>query len=90
MTVSFHVAPNLRTTQSQFPDLLRSRLLAKFTSAPSGRMNLAECMVRRVNAREKFRMKKVCVNVCGLWVESYLLAMMRYAAYLSFKTPRLY
>jgi hypothetical protein len=42
MTVSFHVAPNLRTTQSQFPDLLRSRLLAKFTSAPSGRMNLAE------------------------------------------------
>ena len=42
-------------------------------------------MVRRVNAREKFWMKKVCVNVCGLWVESYLLAMMRYAAYLSFK-----
>ena len=53
-------------------------------------LNLVKCMVRRVNAREKFRMKKVCVNVCGLWVESYLLAMMRYAAYLSFKTPRLY
>ncbi len=34
-------------------------------------------------------MKKVCVNVCGLLVESNLLAMMRYAAYLSFKTPRL-
>jgi hypothetical protein len=49
-----------------------------------------KCMVRRVNAREKFRTKKVCVNVCGLSVESNLLAMMRYAAYLSFKTPRLY
>jgi hypothetical protein len=34
-------------------------------------------------------MKKVCVNVFGLLVESYLLAMMRYAAYLSCKTPRL-
>ena len=33
-------------------------------------------------------MKKVCVNVSGLFVEMCLLAMMRYAAYLSFKTPR--
>ena len=33
-------------------------------------------------------MKKVCVNVSGLYVESVLLAMMRYAAYLSFETPR--
>ena len=32
----------------------------------------------------------VCVHVCGLWVESNPLAMMRYAAYLSFTTPRLY
>ena len=31
-----------------------------------GKFELAECMVRRVNAREKFRMKKVCVNVSGL------------------------
>jgi hypothetical protein len=34
-------------------------------------------------------MKKVCVNVSGLFVEMSLLAMMRYAAYLSYKTPRL-
>ena len=34
-------------------------------------------------------MKKVCVNVSGLFVEMCLLAMMRYAAYLSYKTPRL-
>jgi hypothetical protein len=34
-------------------------------------------------------MKKVCVNVSGLFVERCLLAMMRYAAYLSYKTPRL-
>jgi hypothetical protein len=33
-------------------------------------------------------MKKVCVNVSGLFVEMCLLAMMRYAAYLSFETPR--
>ena len=33
-------------------------------------------------------MKKVCVNVSGLFVEMSLLAMMRYAAYLSFETPR--
>jgi hypothetical protein len=30
-------------------------------------------------------MKKVCVNVSGLFVESVLLAMMGYAAYLSFE-----
>jgi hypothetical protein len=34
-------------------------------------------------------MKKVCVNVSGLFVEMSLLAMMRYAAFLSFETPRL-
>jgi hypothetical protein len=34
-------------------------------------------------------MKKVCVNVSGLLVEMCLLATMRYAAYLSYKTPRL-
>ena len=34
-------------------------------------------------------MKKVCVNVSGLFVEMSLLAMMRYAAYLPFETPRL-
>jgi hypothetical protein len=34
-------------------------------------------------------LKKVCVNVSGLFVEMCLLAMMRYAAYLSFETPRL-
>jgi hypothetical protein len=33
-------------------------------------------------------MKKVCVNVSGLFVEMCLLAMMRYAAYLSFETRR--
>jgi len=33
-------------------------------------------------------MKKVCVNVSGLFVEMSLLAMVRYAAYLSFETPR--
>jgi hypothetical protein len=33
-------------------------------------------------------MKKVCVNVSGLFVEMFLLAMMRYAAYLSFEIPR--
>jgi hypothetical protein len=53
-----------------------------------GRFELAQCMVRRLTAREKFRVKKVCVNVSGLFVEMCLLAMMRYAAYLSFKTPR--
>ena len=53
-------------------------------------MKFPKCMVRRVNAREKLVVKKVCVNVCGLWMDSNLLAMMRYAAYLSFKTPRLY
>jgi hypothetical protein len=33
-------------------------------------------------------MKKVCVNVSGLFVEMCLLAMMRYAAYLSFENAR--
>ena len=33
-------------------------------------------------------MKKVCVNVSGLFVEMILLAMMRYAAYLSLETPQ--
>jgi hypothetical protein len=28
-----------------------------------------KCMVRRPTAREKFVMKKVCVNVSGLFVE---------------------
>jgi hypothetical protein len=42
LTVSFHVAPDLRTTPSQFPDLLRSRLFCKFTGSPPGAMNLAE------------------------------------------------
>jgi hypothetical protein len=46
-------------------------------------------MVRRLNAREKLRVKKVCVNVSGLFLEMCLLATMRYAAYLSYKTPRL-
>jgi hypothetical protein len=32
-------------------------------------------MVRRLTAREKLRMKKVCVNVSGLFVEMCLLAM---------------
>ena len=49
---------------------------------------LAQCMVRRLTAREKLRMKKVCVNVSGLFVERCLLAMMRYAAYLSFENAR--
>jgi len=35
-------------------------------------------------------MKKVCVNVSGLWVEMILLAMMRYAASLSYEIPRPY
>jgi len=36
-------------------------------------------------------MKKVCVNVFGLLVEVFiLLAMMRYAACLSCKMPRLF
>jgi len=48
-------------------------------------------MVRRPTAREKFWMKKVCVNVFGLLVEVFiLLAMMRYAACLSCKMPRLF
>jgi hypothetical protein len=33
----------------------------------------------------KLRVKKVCVNVSGLFVEMGLLATMRYAAYLSFQ-----
>jgi hypothetical protein len=45
-------------------------------------------MVRRLTAREKLRVKKVCVNVSGLFVEMCLLAKMRYAAYLSFEKPR--
>jgi hypothetical protein len=47
-------------------------------------------MVRRATAREKFWMKeslRQCIRpVCG---EVVLLAMMRYAAYLSYKIPRL-
>lgn len=35
LTVSCHVVPNLRTTQSQSPDLLRSRILTKF-NLPQG------------------------------------------------------
>src|SRR5665213_2441242 len=46
---------------------------------------LAECMVRRVNAREKFRMKESLRQCIRPVVESVLLAMMRYAAYLSFE-----
>ena len=45
-------------------------------------------MVRRLTAREKLVEEEVCVNVSGLFVEVSLLAMMRYAAYLSFETPR--
>jgi hypothetical protein len=41
-------------------------------------------MVRRPTAREKLMVKKVGVNVSGLFVEICLLAMMRYAVYLSF------
>jgi hypothetical protein len=42
-------------------------------------------MVRRLNAREKLIDEgNVCVNVSGLSVEMSLLAMMRYAAYLSY------
>jgi hypothetical protein len=53
-----------------------------------GEANLQKCMVRRPTAREKLMVKKACVNVSGLFVEMCHLAMMRYAAYLSFETPR--
>jgi hypothetical protein len=45
-------------------------------------------MVRRVNAREKFRMKeslRQCIRPLG---GEFLLALMRYAAYLSFENAR--
>ena len=54
--------------------------------------SFTECMVRRVNAREKFRMKeslRQCIRPLG--GGSFLLALMRYAAYLSFEiTPASY
>jgi hypothetical protein len=48
-------------------------------------------MVRRATAREKLWMKeslRQCIRPVG--GEFVLLAMMRYAAYLSFETPRLF
>jgi hypothetical protein len=43
------------------------------------------------DCKGKVWMKKVCVNVSGLFVEVFiLLAMMRYAASLSYKIPRLF
>jgi hypothetical protein len=55
-----------------------------------GNSQFPKCMVRRATAREKFGMKeslRQCIRpVCGVFV---LLAMMRYAACLSYKTPRL-
>src|ERR1017187_5619852 len=48
----------------------------------------AQCMVRRVNAREKFRMNeslRQCIRPLGGKV---LLALMRYAAYLSLENVR--
>jgi len=56
--------------------------------AGAGDSNLPKSMVRRPTAREKLMVKKVCVNVSGLFVEMCLLAMMRYAAHLSFETPQ--
>jgi hypothetical protein len=53
-------------------------------------IDLLKCMVRRPTAREKFMDEeslRQCIRpVCGEFV---LLAMMRYAAHLSYKTPRL-
>ena len=46
---------------------------------------LAECMVRRLTAREKLVDEESLLQCIRPVVESVLLAMMRYAAYLSFE-----
>ena len=51
--------------------------------------NLVKCMVRRLTAREKLvEGRKSASMYPACFVEMSLLAMMRYAAYLSFETPR--
>ena len=79
-----------RRKPRQSPPVGRMKFPKCMVRRQTGAVKFPKCMVRRLNAREKLRVKKVCVNVFGLLVESYLLAMMRYAAYLSCKTPRLY
>jgi hypothetical protein len=64
----------------------RDRPFGKFVSLFRA-MNLPKCMVRRPTAREKL-MDEESLRQCSLLVEMVLLATMRYAAYLSFKTPR--
>jgi hypothetical protein len=66
--------------------------LSRVSSAPkaySVNSNLPQCMVRRLTAREKLVDEESLRQCISLFVEMCLLAMMRYAAYLSFKTPRL-
>src|SRR6266851_1254785 len=54
-----------------------------------GRLNLVKCMVRRLTAREKLVNEGMSASMYpACFVEMSLLAMMRYAAYLSFETPR--
>jgi hypothetical protein len=54
-----------------------------------GGLNLVKCMVRRLTAREKLVDEGKSASMYpACCVESFLLAMMRYAAYLSFETPR--
>ena len=63
-----------------------SRALSKFVTS---KLNLPICMVRRRTAREKCLEEeslRQCIRpFCG---ELLLLAMMRYAAWLSSETPR--
>jgi len=52
---------------------------------------LLKCMVRRLTAREKLVDEEKSASMYpACCVERCLLAMMRYAAYLSFEIPRLY
>ena len=67
-----------------------TKLLSNFAfGASRGRVNLPQCMVRRLTAREKLvEGRKSASMYPACFVEMSLLAMMRYAAYLSFETPR--
>jgi hypothetical protein len=55
---------------------------------PSGQVNLLKCMVRRLTAREKLVDEESLRQCIRPVVWRCLLAMMRYAASLSFETPR--
>lgn len=70
---------------SNFP---QSRVLSKFAAARSGLVNFPKCMVRRLNAREKFSERKSASMYPAFGWRFVLLALMRYAACLSLETPR--